>query len=283
MKQLPLHLCALLGLMLTPAFAGSANEIIVKHDAKKAGELANYLEENPEADDRMEAVDAMIGAYQAMGETEKMVPLVQEKYDDVKGVDLQQQFQMLGFLVNLYQETGQKDKAREVLADAPNHLGAQAGNPQIMGFIQQMQAQLDLPGPGDEMKITFTDINGHKVDTTNMPGKVVLVDFWATWCGPCIAEMPNVIKAYNEWNEKGFEIVGISLDEDKSSLEAFIKENDMPWPQYFDGKGWDNELAAEFGISGIPATFLLKDGKVVASNLRGQELEQALAKHLNEG
>ncbi len=113
-----------------------------------------------------------------------------------------------------------------------------------------------------------------------MQDKVILVDFWATWCGPCVAEMPNVIAAY-DYHDKGFEVVGISLDEDKAAVEKFVSDNKMPWPQYFDGKGWENELAQQFGIKGIPATFLVgKGGKIIASNLRGTDLETAIEKAL---
>ena len=142
---------------------------------------------------------------------------------------------------------------------------------------ESLEAQLAAPGVGDVLDISFTSTTGEEVDLAKMKGKVVLVDFWATWCGPCIAEMPNVIAAYNKYHGKGFEIVGISLDQSKESLDAYVSENKMAWPQYFDGKGWQSDIAGKFGISSIPATFLVgKDGKVVASNLRGDQLEEKL-------
>ena len=112
---------------------------------------------------------------------------------------------------------------------------------------------------------------------------MVLIDFWATWCGPCIAELPNVIKAYENYNDEGFEIIGISLDnaKDEDKLKAFVKDKKMTWAHAFDGQGWGNALAKKFGITSIPATFLIgKDGKVVASNLRGPALEKAVKKEL---
>ena len=97
-----------------------------------------------------------------------------------------------------------------------------------------------------------------------MKGKVVLIDFWATWCGPCVAEFPHVLEAYQKLRDRGFEIVGISLDQEKEALESFTKKRGMPWPQYFDGEGWGNKYAQEFGITGIPAMWLVdRDGKLV--------------------
>ncbi|MEM1444091.1 MAG: TlpA disulfide reductase family protein, partial [Verrucomicrobiota bacterium] len=150
--------------------------------------------------------------------------------------------------------------------------------PQIMQFFDQMLGQLAMPGVGDVMDIKFTSTAGEEIDLTAMKDKVILVDFWATWCGPCVAEMPHVIGTYKKYKEAGFEVIGISLDSDKAALDEFVAEYEMAWPQYFDGKGWDNDLAKEFGIKGIPATFLIgKDGKIVASNLRGNALEEAVA------
>jgi thiol-disulfide isomerase/thioredoxin len=97
----------------------------------------------------------------------------------------------------------------------------------------------------------------------------VLLDFWATWCPPCRAEVPDVVATYKKYHDKGFEVVGISLDQDKSALLAFTKEHDMAWPQYFDGKGWDNDVSRGFGIDSIPAMWLVgKDGKVITTNAR---------------
>jgi len=85
--------------------------------------------------------------------------------------------------------------------------------------------------------------------------------------------------AYESYKDRGFEIIGISLDDDKAALEAFVAKNDMPWPQYFDGKGFENELAQRYGISQIPATFLVgRNGKIIAADLRGPALEAALKK-----
>ena len=128
-----------------------------------------------------------------------------------------------------------------------------------------------------------TDIAGKPVSVANHKGKIVLVDFWATWCGPCVAELPNVLKAYEKHHGKGFEIIGISLDSDKGKLTDFIKAKNMTWQQFFDGQGWKNKLAQKYNVNSIPATYLVnKEGKLIGKNLRGEALEKAVAKALGE-
>ena len=113
-------------------------------------------------------------------------------------------------------------------------------------------------------------------------GKYVLLDFWASWCGPCRQENPNVVKAYDKFKSKGFEIVGVSLDKDKEKWIAGIKEDGITWPQMSDLKQWQSEAVDKYGIQGIPFTVLLdKEGKVIGKNLRGAALENKLSELLD--
>jgi thiol-disulfide isomerase/thioredoxin len=124
-----------------------------------------------------------------------------------------------------------------------------------------------------------TDLNGKPLSVAALKGNVVLVDFWATWCPPCRAELPNVIATYKKHHSEGFEIIGVSLDSEREKLDAFLKQQDgMTWPQYFDGLGWSNKLAGKYGVQSIPFAVLVgPDGKIIGKELRGEELETAVS------
>lgn len=130
----------------------------------------------------------------------------------------------------------------------------------------------------------FTDIELNdpdgkpiKLSTYVAQNKVTLIDFWASWCGPCLAEMPNVIKAYELYKDKGFGIVGVSLDNKAEAWKACIQRLKLSWPQMSDLKGWQSKGAAAYDVTAIPATVLVnQDGKIIGKNLRGEELTDKL-------
>ena len=128
------------------------------------------------------------------------------------------------------------------------------------------------------------DLAGKTWNRESMKGQVVLIDFWATWCGPCIGEMPNLKAAYDEYHEKGFEIVGVSLDgDDREHFTSWLEENEVPWPQIYEGNGWDATMAGVYEVRGIPFTLLVnQDGEVVAAGLRGDEVQKRVAELLGE-
>ena len=127
------------------------------------------------------------------------------------------------------------------------------------------------------------DLLGKTLNLDQYKGKVVLIDFWATWCPPCREENPNIIAAYNRYVDDGFDIVGISLDSSQDALLEYIQTNGMPWRQVFDGKGWDSRVPGIYGVRSIPYSLLLgRDGKISAINPRGQALVPAIEAALDE-
>ena len=265
--------------------AETLDDVVRKLAKEKVAAVEKYLADNPKASDASEAVDHLVEGYLRLEDHKKVADLLQKKYDlelKAEKVDVQT---VIGMIVpqriESLRSAGDKEAAAafvdQVLKDFKDH--AQAA--QIGEFLAQLKSMLAQPGVGDTMDIAFTSMNGRKVDLAKMKGKVVLVDFWATWCGPCLRELPTVKQVYKDYHEKGFEIVAISLDEDEAALKSFVAKEEMPWVQYYDGKGRHSDMVRKFGITGIPATFLIgKDGKIAASNLRGPALEAAVIEAL---
>ena len=136
---------------------------------------------------------------------------------------------------------------------------------------------------GEEIAdLSQSDTSGTKISLAGFKGKYVLVDFWASWCGPCRQENPNVVRMYNKYKDKGFEIFGVSLDENRDKWLKAIAMDKLTWPHVSDLKGWNSAAAQLYNIQAIPQTVLLdKEGKIIAKNLRGKALEDKLASLLN--
>jgi peroxiredoxin len=152
-------------------------------------------------------------------------------------------------------------------------------------FGKQVKASLDAaeltdigqPAPA----FVQNDASGKPVSLASFKGQYLLLDFWASWCGPCRAENPNVVKAYQKFHPKGFAILGVSLDESKDRWLAAVKKDQLSWTQVSDLKGWQNSVADLYGVKGIPMNYLLdKEGKILAKGLRGEDLEKKLAELL---
>jgi len=143
--------------------------------------------------------------------------------------------------------------------------------PMIKGARRQRE------GIGKPFELEFTDASsGSTISMGTLKGKVVVVDFWATWCVPCVAELPAMKKLYEKFHGQGVEFLGVSLDQPKEqggleALKKFVKEKEIPWPQYYQGKYWDSDFSRSWGINSIPAMFLVdQDGKLVSVEARGK-------------
>ncbi len=168
-----------------------------------------------------------------------------------------------------------------------NGLAVEGLDPQMKQSAEGMLARLEtmkkLKIGAETLEFKATDIVGKAISPSDYRGKVVLIDFWATWCKPCRDEMPNVKEIYAAYNDKGFDIIGISMDNNRQALDSYLKEQDMKWRQIYDGKGWQAEIGQLYAVSSIPSTFLIdKQGRIRHKNLRGDELKEAVEKLLKE-
>lgn len=151
-------------------------------------------------------------------------------------------------------------------------------------LIEYYEPQLAKTTGSQFADLTLTDMNGKEVKLSDFAGKgkVVLLDFWASWCPPCIKEMPSLVELYKEYKNKGLEIVGISLDDKKDSWIGAIKRHQITWPQMSDLKGWNSSVVKAYGVYSIPLTVLIdQQGTVVGSNLSSAELKIKLNQLLN--
>jgi thiol-disulfide isomerase/thioredoxin len=168
------------------------------------------------------------------------------------------------------------DKERALLQE----ISAGNASAEVKNAAADMLKKMDAVGKPVDLQ--FTAVDGREVNVAKMKGKVVLLDFWATWCPPCVGEVPDVLATYDKLHPKGFEIVGVSLDKDKTSLTQFVADHKMGWPQFFDGLYWQNKYARQFGIESIPAMWLIdKQGNLRDMNGRS-DLSGKVAKLLAE-
>lgn len=169
----------------------------------------------------------------------------------------------------------------------PNQPQAQDFNRRYAQFLAQQQ-QMNAPAGGPEVGAPATEIalpqpNGETFKLSSLKGKYVLVDFWASWCPPCRAENPNIVAAYQQYKNKNFDILGVSLDDDKEAWQAAIQKDHLTWHHVSDLKRWESAAARAYNVQGIPTNFLIDpNGVIVARDLRGKALQQKLQELLGQ-
>lgn len=252
---------------VTDAAVADLNDLVsrindkLKHDKTKESDLADNLKE----------FDALIA-----------------KHKDAKPDKLAQ---ILVMKAQLYMEVlDQPEKAlaifKQIKSDYPTtqvNGNSDEVISNLQGMIERKKIRDALVPGASFPDFNENDVEGKPLSISKFKGKVVLIDFWATWCGPCVVKLPEIQKAYDKFHDQGFEVVGISLDVEKDRLQQFTKQRKMPWPEFFDGKRWENKLAVKYGVDSTPTSYLLdRDGKIIAKLSGSDDLETEVAKALKK-
>ena len=180
----------------------------------------------------------------------------------------------LSFAAARYLDTRQRNDASQDLRVKYLEQAEKLGNEETRQEVELLRFREGAVGKSPP-PVVFTAEDGRKIDLNKFRGKVVLLDFWATWCGPCVEKIPKIKRLYENHHSKGLEVIGISLDESHDKLDEFVSKNDLHWPEFFDGKGWQNEISDRFGVRSIPDVWLIdREGRVAAVN--PNELEKTI-------
>jgi thiol-disulfide isomerase/thioredoxin len=265
-----------------PANKAEAKQYLDEYDQKSAAFLKAYPKDARRWKLKIHAVQ-LNRMRSVLGFEAKSDEELAKSLDEILAApDADKESKELASFIRVMESGDEPEKFQKLAAAHLKEYPDFRGNSQVQNQLNGIESEKALKEK--PLELSFKSTAGKEIDLAKMRGKVVLVDFWATWCGPCIQEIPNVVAAYEKLHDKGFEIVGISFDKkgDEDKLADMTKEKKMPWPQYFDGMGWQNKFGQQFGINSIPRMWLVnKKGMVVDTNA-GEDLVNKVEKLLAE-
>jgi thiol-disulfide isomerase/thioredoxin len=257
---------------------GASREEILKFVALLKDRLGSFAEKHPGTKEAFEASLGLGGVLVQVEDADAKKWLQFAAKNTPQDADERAVLALHATLAKVLAEAGEAEAARKSL-DIVRKINEEAGNE----VGKEVEAAGRLRVGGTPFDIEEKDIDGKPFSLSKLKGKVVLIDFWATWCPPCRAEMPNVKKVYEDFHDKGFEIVAVSLDKEEEKLRAYIKENQIPWTQISDFNGWENKTVQQFCVRGIPFMLVLdRKGVIRYRNVRGEEFRNAVAKLIAE-
>ena len=245
--------------------SGSKSNELLADLSRKSLELTKYYEEHEEQEGIMEEIES--------------------KYNDLLTKGVNENHDLMFGLVCLRELAYEQDpeKTREML-DA---FKSDISKSELWKSLDERNVKMLATSTGKPyLEFSQTNADGKLISSKDImsdPGnKYVLIDFWASWCGPCMREVPYLKETYDKYNSKGFQILGVSLDRNRDAWLKAVSNNQMNWIQVSDLKYWENEVAVQYGINSIPANLLVEcsTGKIVATNLRGRNLEYKISELL---
>lgn len=283
MKSLPVRILTA-SLFLSTVHAQSVQEILQTYFAPLAEDLSAYILENPDSPDLRMAYENALQATYTLGDMPAFLRLVRSKLaheirqSPRNSQEVAQNAMMLAQIASNEGDRASVEFARDQILT----LAESDDEPIYEAVLERVKAILSRPAAGDVLHIAGNDVQGNPVDLAELRGRVVLVDFWATWCGPCMAEKPNIKAAYDRFHEQGFDIIGISLDRSRNELMTYLNRESIPWPNLFDQEQ-PLSLAEKHSIDTIPALFLIdREGRLASVNPRGPALHSEIERLLEQ-
>jgi peroxiredoxin len=271
------------------ATASSAAEIDKHFNEKMTQALEAYLATHPKAGDTIRVMEYLAYTYLELGDAERQLVTLEKQYAAMpKGANGDAPAAFTNITRRLFIHRGNNsvailDKALEALEQGKKDFPTFADPDSRPGqTFNSLIAQMKRHSIGSPVKIAFTALDGTKVDLANMKGKVVLVVYFEPPLDANGAAMLKSVKtAYDKLHAKGFEVIGLSYNKDRAAIESFVKKEGIPWPQSYDGQGWDYSLAVRLSVNTLPFNLLVgKDGKMAVRHVRSDELEAKVAEML---